>query len=55
MEPNHYDCAAAFPAGVIESQPLVWPDWATPSYPCALAYLIAIRTILRCNGIPSID
>ena len=47
--PNHYDCAAALPAGVIESQPLVCPNWATPSHPCALAYLIAVRISFSLN------
>jgi hypothetical protein len=40
---NHYDSAAALPPGVIESQPLVWPNLASSSHPCALAYLIAGR------------
>jgi hypothetical protein len=39
----HYDFAAALPLGVIESQPLVWPNLASSSHPCALAYLIAGR------------
>jgi hypothetical protein len=39
----HSDSAAASPLGVIESQPLVWPNLASSSHPCALAYLIAGR------------
>jgi hypothetical protein len=39
----HSDSAAASPLGVTESQPLVWPNLASSSHPCALAYLIAGR------------
>ena len=33
----NYDFTAALPPGVIESQPLVWPNLASSSHPCALA------------------
>src|SRR5262249_25039777 len=35
--PNDYDFTAALPLGVIESQPLVWPNLASSSHPSALA------------------
>ena len=35
--PNDYDSTAALPLGVIESQPLVWPNLASSSHPSALA------------------
>src|SRR5215469_3052425 len=38
-----YDSTAALPTGVIESQPLVWPNLASSSQPCDFAYLIAGR------------
>jgi hypothetical protein len=49
--PNHYDCAAALPAGVIESQPRVWPNWATASHPRCLGVLNRGTLIDRGNPV----